>query len=83
MKHCIKCSAEFKLENYCPFCGGTLKSGILPGKETGGPAQNCGKCGRVFRNDEKFCGSCGTDFAVAVSMPYISFRPEDASVDGM
>ncbi len=82
MRHCQNCSLEYGLEGFCTKCGNELKNGLLLVQAVES-RHICGECGRIFASNEQYCGSCGISREIAVSKPYVYFRPEDASVDGM
>ncbi len=81
MRHCISCDLEYQHENFCTTCGHELNEGGLPSAvEKDRSSEQCVACGRVFGEDERFCGGCGLPYGKATAGVF-RFYTEDGSAE--
>ncbi len=82
MKHCIQCVLEYEGEKFCTACGTELKEGKLAAAlERNSSVERCGSCGRLFRNEERFCGGCGLPYGKATAGVFRFYLEEDVVED--
>jgi rRNA maturation endonuclease Nob1 len=82
MRHCISCALEYQYEKFCTSCGHELEQGRLPAAmEKEKSTDQCIACGRVFRVDERFCGSCGLPYGKATAGVFRFYVEEDSAED--
>ena len=82
MRHCVSSGLEYSFEKFCTSCGNELEQGRLSSAaEKEKPTDQCIACGRVFRVDERFCGSCGLPYGKATAGVFRFYVEEDSAED--